>query len=94
MRPLLPRFAPSVEGYRVLPGTGDLCFTATDGCDQTLYKLSLKDGAQPLRYELPVSYVQGYSVSHDGRTAVFFGQTATRARDLYRRKCSGQRKRL
>lgn len=84
VRPLLPRFAPSVEGYRVLPGTGDLCFTATDGCDQTLYKLSLKDGAQPLRYELPVSYVQGYSVSHDGRTAVFFGQTATRARDLYR----------
>ncbi len=80
--PLLRGFAPSVERFEVLPGSGRIVFTATNGDGLDLYSLA-PDGGTPLRYELPVSYIQGFGVADDGRRAVVFGQTATRARDLY-----------
>lgn len=82
VKPLLRGFAPSVERFEWPEASDRIVFTATNGDRLDLYSL-VPDGSAPVRYELPVSYVQGYSVDREARNAVFYGQTATRARDLY-----------
>ncbi len=88
--PLLRHFAPSVEHVEWPEGADRLVFTATNGDGLDLYTL-VPDGSAPVRYELPVSYVQGYSVDSKADHVVFYGQTAVRARDLYAAELSRRR---
>lgn len=83
-RPMLCGFRPSVENMLWAPGDDNIYFKATDGCDASLFRLSPKTG-NIVRYELPVSYVQGFSISHNHKQpqAAFFGQTGERAREMF-----------
>lgn len=83
VKPLLSGFDPSVGRYEWI-GNGNIYFKATDGCDESLF--SLNPNNNKLTYfQLPVSYVQGYSISTDENTpqVVFFGQTGERSREMF-----------
>ncbi len=80
--PLLRNFAPSVEHFEWPEKADRILFTATNGDRLDLYSLDPEDGTA-VRYELPVSYIEGFTADRAGRNAVFFGQTGTRARDMY-----------
>lgn len=84
VRPLLCGFAPSVEEYLWAEGDGQVYFAATDGCDRPLFRLDPGSG-KVARYELPVSYVQRFSIAGARKRpqAVVFGQTGERAREMY-----------
>ncbi len=83
--PLLPHFAPSVESYDWASGDGRIYFTATDGSGVSLFSLNPAKAGDVTRYALPVSTIQGHSVALGMKhpTAVFFGQTGERARELF-----------
>ena len=60
-------------------------FTADDRMGRNLFRLNPKN-MQVTRFELPVTYVQDYSIATTAKSApraVFFGQTPQRARDMY-----------
>lgn len=80
--PLLRGFAPSVERFEWPEESGRILFTATNGDGLDLYAVS-PEGGTPVHYDLPVSYIQGFTTDRAGRNAVFYGQTGTRARDMY-----------
>lgn len=82
--PLLMDFAPSVGSYQWNPNDGLIYFLATDGCDVKLYNLDPNSNSRFV-YNLPVTYIQDVSISTTGKqtSAVFFGQTGERARDMY-----------
>lgn len=86
VRALLPRFAPAVESYQWSAAAGRIIFSATDGAGVSLYTLRPAEGSTPVRAALPISYVQGYTVAAEAErlTAVAFGQTGQRARELFR----------
>lgn len=82
--PLLPDFAPSVDDYEWSKHDGMIYFSADDGCDKRLFRLDPKT-LKRVRYELPVSYIQDFTIA-TGTTnpvAVFFGQTGERAREMF-----------
>ena len=83
-KPLLPNFAPSVDDYTWETADGNIYFRATDGCDETLYRLE-PQSLRRTRYTLPVSYVQGWSLSTATSvpTVVYYGQTGERAREMF-----------
>ena len=82
--PLLRHFAPSVDSYIWRSDNGMIYFTADDGCDKRVFRLDPNSG-KCIGYELPVSFVQDYSVALAMKhpTMVFFGQTGERAREMY-----------
>lgn len=82
--PLLCDFAPSVEGVQWSPADGMIYFRATAGKDAALFRLNPAT-REVIRFQLPVSYVSGYSIAMRQKKpmAVFFGQTGERARDMY-----------
>lgn len=82
--PLLRNFAPSVGGTMWNYADGMIYFKATDGCDETLFRLDPKT-KEVTRFRLPISYVTGYSIAKGARkpAAVFTGQTGERARELF-----------
>lgn len=84
VRPLLCDFAPSVGETVWAPGDGNIYFKATDGCDESLFRLSPTTG-KVTHYTLPVSYIQRFSISANSRQpqAAFFGQTGERAREMF-----------
>lgn len=82
--PLLRNFKPSVSEASWIEGDGNIYFSATDGYDVSLFRLN--PGTQEVvRFELPVSYIQDYSISRQQKKprAVFFGQTGERAREMF-----------
>lgn len=83
-QPLLRNFAPSVDDVVWSGGDGQIYFLATDGCDRSLFRVS-PEGGKALKYELPLTYVSdwGISVSTKVPRLAFFGQTATRAREMF-----------
>jgi len=82
--PLLCDFAPSVEDYTWSRGDGNIYFVATDGADRSLFRLNPRT-EQVVRYQLPVSYIQDFTIAENVKTprCLFFGQTAERARELF-----------
>ena len=83
--PLLPRgFGPAVESYSWHPTDGRVYFTADDRSFTPLFAIDVKS-RKLVRYELPVTSVQGYSIATGTKKprAVFFGQSATRAREMF-----------
>jgi dipeptidyl aminopeptidase/acylaminoacyl peptidase len=82
--PLLPHFAPSVNNVEWSKTDGQIYFSATDGCDVSLFRLN-PTTKRCDKYQLPVSCVQGYSIALQQKkpTVVFFGQTGERARELF-----------
>ena len=84
VKPLLPNFAPSVDEYTWDTADGNIYFRATDGCDETLFRLEPKT-LRRTRYTMPVSYVQDWSLSTatSPPTVVCYGQTGERAREMF-----------
>lgn len=84
VQPVLRGFSPSVGDFMWSKGDRNVYFQATDQYDEGLFRLNPENG-KVFRYELPVSYVQGFTVASLERQprAVFFGQTGERARDMY-----------
>lgn len=82
--PLLPNFAPSVEKFEWSSTDGQIYFSATDGCNASLFRLNPND-KKVIKYKLPVSYLQGYSIAWGQKnpTIAFFGQTGERAREMF-----------
>lgn len=82
--PLLRKFAPSVESFRWHAVDNTIYFSATDGCNVSIFSLSPVT-QKVVRYRLPVSYVQGYSIARGMKKPlmVFHGQTGERAREMY-----------
>lgn len=82
--PLLPNFAPAVGGYQWKASDGMVYFRATDGYSESLFRLN-PDTKEVIRYALPVSYVQGYSIANAKKQprAIFFGQNGERAREMF-----------
>lgn len=83
--PLLCSFAPSVEKVVWSKGDGQIYFSATDGCDQTLFRLN-PSTRKVTRFSLPVSYMQSFTIAEGQRkapTVVYFGQTGERAREMF-----------
>lgn len=93
VRPLLKNFAPSVGSVLWAQGDNNIYFKATDGCDESLFRLDPKSG-KTIRYTLPVSYVQGYTISTANKRpiAVYYGQTGERARELFISTLEGNQK--
>lgn len=82
--PLLRNFKPSVGDFFWSKGDGNIYFRASDGSDESLFRLVPSTG-RTLRYALPVTYVQGFSIAKGMKQprAVFFGQTGVRAREMF-----------
>ena len=82
--PLLPGFAPSVGSYLWAKGDGNIYFKATDGCNESLFRLNPKT-LRVEKIQLPVSVVESFSISSDERTPrlAFKGQTGERAREMF-----------
>lgn len=84
-RYLLRGFAPAVDNYVWNKGDGMIYFLATDGSERPLYRLHPTTG-EVTRYSLPVTYVQGFTLSSRAKRSpriVFFGQSAERAREMF-----------
>lgn len=82
-RALQVGFKPSVNRFHWSAADGFIYLKATDGCDESLFRLDPKTG-ETVAFSLPVSCIQGYDIANTKQPlAVFFGQTGTRARDLY-----------
>ncbi len=83
-RPLLCGFAPTVGRCLWSKADGYIYFRATEGCNETLFRLD-PETEEVVRYNLPVSYVQDFSIAMGQKQpqAVFFGQTGERARELF-----------
>ncbi len=84
IEPLLCGFNPAVGKTLWSAIDNNIYFSATDGCDESLFRLDVQT-KQVIKYQLPVSYIQGFTVSAIGKQprAVFWGQTGVRARDMY-----------
>jgi Tol biopolymer transport system component len=84
VEPLLCLFNPAVGKTIWSPIDGNIYFSATDGYDESLFQLNPQN-KKVIKYELPVSYIQGYSLTSLSKRpqVVFFGQTGERARDMY-----------
>lgn len=82
--PLLKGFAPAVEKYEWSAGDGKVYFAAADRSYRSVFSLDVKT-KEVIRYELPVTYVQDYSIATANRNPqmVFFGQSAERAREMF-----------
>lgn len=83
--PVLRHFNPSVADFVWNIGDGMIYFTADDRMGRNFFRLSPKNW-QVTKYELPVTYVQDFTLSAASKSAprlVFFGQTPQRARDMY-----------
>ena len=84
IKPILPGFKPSVGRAVWAYGDGNIYFRATDGCNESLFRLNPKT-LEVTRFSLPVTYVQDFTIAEgEGKPrAVFFGQTGERAREMY-----------
>lgn len=83
--PLLKHFNPSVGEYVWSKGDGMIYFVADDRMGRSLFRLNPRT-EQVTRYQLPISYIQDFSISTSSKSnpyAVLFGQSAQRARDMY-----------
>lgn len=62
----------------------NIYFKATDECNESLYRLNPESG-EVIKFDLPVSYIQGYSIAMGQKNprAAFYGQTGERAREMY-----------
>ncbi len=92
LRFLLEKFAPSVGQFQWNYGDGNIYFRATDGCNESLFRLD-PDTKKVTRFALPVSYVQGFSIAKGQKQprAAFFGQTGERARELFMCTLDGEK---
>lgn len=85
VRPVLKHFNPSVADYEWSWGDGMIYFVADDKMGRSFFQLNPKT-ERVTHYQLPVSYVQDYTVSSASKSAprlVVFGQSPQRARDMY-----------
>jgi dipeptidyl aminopeptidase/acylaminoacyl peptidase len=82
--PALPHFRAAVGRVLWASGDGNIYFRATEGCDEGLFRLNPKT-LRARRFDLPISYVQDFTISTAAKTprAVVFGQTGERAREMY-----------
>ncbi len=83
--PLLRNFNPTVADYEWNRGDGMIYFTADDRLGRGLFQLNPKT-QKVTHYELPLTYVQDYTISSAQKSipkVVFFGQSPSRARDMY-----------
>jgi dienelactone hydrolase len=82
--PLLLHFNSSVSSYQWDKLSNKIFFKATEGCNEKIYSLD-PENMFVLEYDLPVSYVQDYSISTTSKNTqiVFFGQTGERAREMF-----------
>lgn len=83
--PALRQFTPSVADFMWNAGDGQIYFTADNRMGRSFFRLNPKT-LQVVKYELPVTYVQNFSLATNAKSAprlVFFGQTPQRARDMY-----------
>lgn len=83
-QPLLRHFNAAVGNVQWSHADNRIYFKATDECNETLYSVDPEKG-EIVRYALPVSYIQGYSIAMGTKhpRAVFYGQTGERAREMY-----------
>lgn len=84
VEPILKNFKPSVNSFTWSYGDGNIYFKADDGYDISYFRLNPKT-LKVTRFKLPVTCLGGISIAEAQSTprAVFFGQTGTRARDMY-----------
>jgi dipeptidyl aminopeptidase/acylaminoacyl peptidase len=63
---------------------GQIYFSATDGCNVSLFRLN-PTTKKCEKFELPVTYLQGYSIALQQKNpaVVFFGQTGERSREMF-----------
>lgn len=82
--PILRNFAPSVDDAVWSEGDGMVYFLATDGCGRSLFRVNPESG-KVVKFGLPLSYISDWGISVGTRVPrlAFFGQTATRARELF-----------
>lgn len=81
---ILKNFKPSVSNFTWSYGDGNIYFKADDGYDISYFRLNPKT-LKVTRFKLPVTCLGGITIARGQSTprAVFFGQTGTRARDMY-----------
>lgn len=83
--PLLPHFNPSVDSYSWNEVNNLIYFTASDGCDRTVYSLNPKN-KEVRKFNLPLTYVTSftYATQQKNPTAIITGQAnGERAREMY-----------
>lgn len=82
--PMLKNFNAAVGSFQWSAADNQVYFKATDECNETLYRLDVKN-ARVTRFNLPVSYIQQYAVALGQKQprAVFFGQTGERSREMF-----------
>lgn len=81
--PLLQNFKPSVAEAAWHTADNNIYMKCVDGYDETIWKLDPKTGKRH-RFDLPVSYVERYSIANTPNPAMaFFGQTGTSSRNAY-----------
>lgn len=80
---LLKDFKPSVSHAKWNRGDGFIYAECADGYDETMWRINPKNG-QRERLNLPVSIVQGFTMSQTRKPQIaFFGQTGTTSRNGY-----------
>ena len=84
IKPMLPNFNAAVGNVQWSYTDNNIYFKATDECNETLYRLN-PETAEVTRFDLPISYIQGYSIAMGQKNprAAFYGQTGERAREMY-----------
>ncbi len=83
--PLLPHFNPSVDSYLWNELNNLIYFTASDGCDRTVYSLN-PENKEVRKFNLPLTYVTSftYATLQKNPTAIITGQAnGERAREMY-----------
>lgn len=80
---LLKDFKPSVSHAKWNRGDGFIYAECADGYDETMWRINPRNG-QRERLNLPVSIVQGFTMSQTRKPQIaFFGQTGTTSRNGY-----------
>lgn len=80
---LLPNFKPNISNMYWNEADGLIYLSCEDGYNRNIWTLNPVT-LERLRYDLPLSYVSRYSISHTKNPrCVFYGQTATSSRDAY-----------
>lgn len=83
--PLLPHFNPSVDSYSWNEVNNLIYFTASDGCDRTIYSLN-PENKEVRKFDLPLTYVTSftYATQQKNPIAIIIGQAnGERAREMY-----------
>lgn len=80
--PLTRDFTPSVSAVKPAPNGEAVFFTANNEDSVSLYRLNIKD-LKITRIDQPLEVVEGFDLSRDGRTLMYYGSSTCSPEALY-----------